>query len=307
MSKTAIVMKSVGSTYTLMDKESKEVFESGIRGRLRLKGMRTTNPVAVGDRVEYEIDDTGEALIVEIHPRKNYIIRRASNLSKESHIIASNLDQAVMVATLTMPVTSVEFIDRFLVTCEAYSIPAVIVLNKIDLMEELREAVEEFHNIYELAGYRVIDVSAVTGENVDLVKELLHNRVTLLTGNSGVGKSTLINHIHPDYEIRTADISEYHQMGRHTTTFAQAYELPSGGYIIDTPGIKGFGLIDIEDEELYHFFPELMKYSEGCQFYNCVHVHEPRCAVIDAVERGEISESRYISYLKMLEEDGKYR
>lgn len=304
---TAIVMKSVGSTYTIKDKVTDEILESGIRGRIRLEGMRTTNPVAVGDRVDYEVDDYAEAVIVNIHPRRNYIIRRASNLSKESHIIASNLDSAMMVATLIMPETNFEFIDRFLVTCEAYSIPAAILLNKIDLLEGLEEAVEEFHEIYNLAGYEVIDVSAVTGENMDVVEGLLKNKVTLLTGNSGVGKSTLINYIQPEFEIKTAEISDYHLMGRHTTTFAQMYELEQGGYIIDTPGIKGFGLIDIEDDELYHFFPELMKYSEGCQFYNCTHTHEPKCAVRRAVIDGKISESRYINYLKMLEEDEKYR
>lgn len=304
---TAIVMKSVGSTYTIRDENTQEVFESGIRGRLRLRGVRTTNPVAVGDMVDYEVDEMGEAVIVDIHQRRNYIIRRASNLSKESHIIASNLDQAAIVVTLFMPVTNPEFVDRFLVTCEAYRIPATIILNKIDLLEDATDALEEFKHIYELAGYPVLCVSATTGENMEQFSDYLKDKTTLLSGNSGVGKSTLINEIEPNLDIRTAEISDFHHMGRHTTTFAEMYDLSQGGQIIDTPGIKGFGLIDIEDEELYHFFPELMKYSEGCQFYNCVHTHEPKCAVKQAVVDGEISESRYISYLKMLEEDEKYR
>lgn len=304
---TAIVMRSAGSSYTLLDSVTGETVESRLRGKLRLKGVRSTNPVAVGDKVDYEVDDYGESVITEIHPRKNYVIRRSPNLSKESHIIAANIDQAAIVVTLFSPVTNVEFIDRFLVTCEAYHIPVTIVLNKIDLAGETPEAVEEFKRIYDLAGYPVMEVSATENMGVEEFKEFLSGRTTLLSGNSGVGKSTLINLAEPEAEAKTSEISRSHHKGRHTTTFARMYPMSSGGYIIDTPGIKGFGLIDIDPDELYRYFPELMKYSSGCQYYNCTHVHEPGCAVIDAVQQGLISESRYISYLKTLEEDEKYR
>lgn len=309
MSKTgkAIVMRSAGSSYTLLDITTGEIIESRMRGKLRLKGVRSTNPVAVGDRVDYETDDYGESVITNIEPRKNYVIRRSPNLSKESHIIAANIDQAVLVVTLFSPATNVEFIDRFLVTCEAYHIPATIVLNKIDLAAQHPEAVNEFHSIYESAGYQVMEVSATENIGMNVLKEFVAGKTTLFAGNSGVGKSTLINLVEPTAKAKTAEISKYHHKGRHTTTFAKMYPIGNGGYIIDTPGIKGFGLIDIAPEELYRYFPELMKYSAKCQYYNCTHVHEPGCAVIGAVEAGAISESRYISYLKTLEEDEKYR
>lgn len=300
-------MSSTGSSYTILDKTNGEIAEAGIRGKLRLKGARSTNPVAVGDVVDYETEEGGESVITEIHPRTNYIIRRASNLSKESHIIAANMDQAALVVTLVAPETKTEFIDRFLVTCEAYRIPATIVLNKCDILREAPEYIEEFRNIYEPAGYPVIAVSATGGDNIEAFSGYLKGKTTLLSGNSGVGKSSLIKRIEPDADVRTADISKSHLKGRHTTTFARMYPLREGGYIIDTPGIKGFGLIDIEPDELWHFFPEMMKYAPGCQFYNCTHVHEPGCAVRQAVEEGEISESRYASYMKILEEDEKYR
>lgn len=303
----ALVLKSAGSLYTLRDEQTGHLSEARLRGKLRLKGVRSTNPVAVGDIVEYETDSYGESAITDIRPRRNYVIRRSPNLSKESHIIAANIDQAALVATLFEPETSCEFIDRFLVTCQAYSIPATILLNKHDLAGEFPEAIAQFRSIYERAGYRVMEVSALTGYNMDSLGEYLQGRTTLLSGNSGVGKSSLIRHFVPNEDVRTGEISGYHHKGKHTTTFARMYELGEGGYIIDTPGIKGFGLLEIEAGELYRFFPELMKYAPGCRYYNCTHIHEPGCAVTEAVAEGHISESRYISYLKILEEDEKYR
>lgn len=302
-----IVMHSTGSAYTVRDSVSGAVVDCRIRGKLRLAGARSTNPVAVGDVVDYELDPDGLGVITAIHSRTNYIIRRSSNLSKESHILAANIDQAALVVTLIQPETKFEFIDRFLVTCEAYKIPATIVLNKSDMLRKFPEAVEEFRQVYAPAGYRVLDVSGLTGDNVDVLKELLRDRTTLFSGNSGVGKSTLIKSLDPAANVRIAEISGYHHKGRHTTTFSRMYPLPFGGYIIDTPGIKGFGLIDIRPEELYRFFPEMMKYAAGCQYYNCTHTHEPDCAVKAALAAGEIAESRYVSYLKTLEEDEKYR
>lgn len=305
--RTAIVMRSAGSSYTLRDTATGALSEGRLRGKLRLRGVRSTNPVAVGDEVDYEVIEAGESVITAIHPRRNYIIRRSPNLSRESHIIAANLDQAVLVATLFMPETNTEFIDRFLVTCEAYGVPATIVLNKIDLAGRFPEVVEEFKDIYASAGYRVIGVSATEGTGMDELRLLLKDRTTLLSGNSGVGKSTLILALDPTADVRTGEISDYHHKGKHTTTFARMYPLAGGGDIIDTPGIKGFGLLDIEPAELYRFFPEMLRVGEQCQFYNCTHTHEPGCAVREAVEGGAISESRYVSYLKILEDDEKYR
>lgn len=304
---TGVVMRSTGSAYTVRDMESGQITECRIRGKLRLKGARSTNPVAVGDRVDYETDGTGTGIITAIHPRSNYIIRRASNLSKESHILAANIDQAALVVTLFDPEVRLEFIDRFLVTCEAYKISATLVLNKIDMCKGFPEEVAAFRHIYQLAGYGVLEVSGHTGENLSRLEQLLNGKTTLFSGNSGVGKSTLIKAIDPQAEVRTAEISDYHHKGRHTTTFATMYPLPQGGYIIDTPGIKGFGLIDIGPEELYQYYPEMMKYAAGCQYYNCTHTHEPGCAVQQAVAEGNIAESRYVSYIKTLEEDEKYR
>ena len=316
---TAVVMRSTGSWYEVRDADG-QVLKARLRGRLRLSGSRSTNPVVVGDRVECTVDENDEAWIEQVLPRDNYIIRRSSNLSRESHIIAANLDQAIVVATLFSPVTAPEFIDRFLVTCEAYRIPAAIVLNKIDLAlaEGFGEAVRHFVAVYEGAGYRVMLTSAATGEGVDALRDYLQGRTTLVSGNSGVGKSTLIKAVSPGLDIRIGEISRAHAKGMHTTTFSQMYPLAGGGgnahgelsadsYIIDTPGIKGFGLIDIGGGELYHYFPDLMRVAPGCQYYNCTHTHEPGCAVVRAVESGEISEERYVSYLKMLEEDEKYR
>lgn len=300
-----VVLRATGSLYEVLLGE--RTVSCRIRGRLRLKGVRSTNPVVVGDIVRCERDETGETVIADVEPRRNYIIRRASNLSKESHIIAANLDQALLVATLFSPETAPEFIDRFLVTCEAYKVPVTILLAKADLARTAPEAMAAFHDTYERAGYRVIDVSATEGEGVDTVRDLLRGRTTLLSGNSGVGKSTLVAAVERTAEVRTAEISRSHHKGRHTTTFSTMYPLSEGGYIIDTPGIKGFGLIDIDDAELAHYFPEMMRWLPECRYYNCSHTHEPDCAVIEAVERGDIAMSRYESYLKILDEDDKYR
>ena len=299
------VIRSTGSWYEVLSEGSR--LQCRIRGKLRLKGVRSTNPVVVGDVVTVEADEQGGYVISAIEPRRNYIIRRASNLSKESHIIASNVDQALLVVTLFSPQTAMEFVDRFLVTCEAYKVPVTILLAKIDLARQHPEAVEEFHSIYESAGYRIVEVSATEGEGVDQVRELLRGKTTLLSGNSGVGKSTLVAAVEPGLDIKTGEISQSHHKGKHTTTFSTMYPLAEGGYIIDTPGIKGFGLIDIDDAELAHYFPEMMRFLPDCRFYNCSHTHEPGCAVVEAVKRGEISYPRYESYLKIMDEDDKYR
>ena len=299
-----LVMRATGSWYEVLHEG--EVLRCRMRGKLRLRGVRSTNPVVVGDTVHCECGDDGEWVIVDIAPRHNYIIRRASNLSKESHIIASNIDRAMLVVTLVEPVTAVEFIDRFLVTCEAYKVPVTILLAKIDLLRETPEMIEQFHHVYEGAGYEVIDISATEGIGVERVKAMLSGKTTLLSGNSGVGKSTLIGAIDPTIEIRTGEISDSFHKGKHTTTFSTMYRT-ADGFIIDTPGVKGFGLIDIDDKELWHYFPEMISRAGECKFFNCTHTHEPHCAVIEAVKREEIAFSRYESYLKILDEDDKYR
>ena len=300
---TATVVRATGSWYDVL--HDGETVRCRIRGRLRLKGVRSTNPVVVGDEVACEADEGGDYVIADILPRRNYVIRRASNLSKESHIIAANVDQALLVVTLFSPVTAPEFIDRFLVTCEAYKVPVTILLSKLDLQEA--EAVAEFRAVYEGAGYRVLEVSVRESRGVEEVRELLAGRTTLVSGNSGVGKSTLIQAIDPSLDIRTGEISESHHKGRHTTTFSTMYPLAGGGAVIDTPGIKGFGLIDIDEAELWHYFPEMMRVAPACHFYNCTHTHEPGCAVTEAVKAGEIAWPRYESYLKIRDEDEKYR
>ena len=299
---TATVVRATGSWYDVLHDGA--MLRCRIRGKLRLKGVRSTNPVVVGDEAVCEADG-GDCVIVDIVPRRNYVIRRASNLSKESHIIAANVDQALLMVTLRSPETPKEFADRFLVTCEAYKVPAAILLSKIDLQDA--EVVAEFRAVYEGAGYRVLEVSAKEGRGVEEVRELLAGRTTLVSGNSGVGKSTLIQTIDPSLDIRTGEISDSHHKGRHTTTFSTMYPLAEGGAVIDTPGIKGFGLLDIGDAELWHYFPEMMRVAPGCRFYNCTHTHEPGCAVVEAVKAGEIAWSRYESYLKILDDDEKYR
>lgn len=300
---TGVVMRATGSWYEVAGDGRR--IRCRIRGRLRLRGVRSTNPVVVGDEVECLADENGDWTIVDIRPRRNYVIRRASNLSKESHIIAANLDRALLLATLRSPATPPEFVDRFLVTCEAYKVPVTILLSKADLQDP--GALEAFRAVYEGAGYEVVEVSTEDGRGIDRVRELLAGRTTLLSGNSGVGKSTLVRAIDPSLDIRTGEISESHGKGRHTTTFSTMYPLAGGGAVIDTPGIKGFGLLDIDDAELWHYFPEMLRTAAGCRFYNCTHTHEPGCAVAEAVRRGTIDAGRYESYLKILDEDDKYR
>lgn len=299
-----IVISSTGSWYEVDTEHGR--LSCRIRGRLRLKGVRSTNPVVVGDRVVVEPDGDSSA-IVEIIPRRNYVIRRASNLSKESHIIAANVDHALLIVTLHAPSTPKEFVDRFLVTCEAYKVPVTIVLGKADtLTDEAAEEATEFTAIYEDAGYEVIRLSSMTGEGIEQIRAMLAGHTTLVAGNSGVGKSTLVGSIDPTLDIRTGEISESHHKGKHTTTFSTMYPI-EGGYIIDTPGIKGFGLIDIDSKELCRYFPEMMRLAPDCRFYNCTHTHEPGCAVQEAVKEGTVAWSRYESYLKILDEDDKYR
>ena len=300
---TATVVRATGSWYDVLHDGA--MLRCRIRGKLRLKGVRSTNPVVVGDEAVCEADEGGDYVIADILPRRNYVIRRASNLSKESHIIAANVDQALLMASLRSPETPTEFVDRFLVTCEAYKVPVTILLSKLDLQDA--EAVAEFRAVYEGAGYRVLEVSVREGRGVEEVRELLAGRTTLVSGNSGVGKSTLIQAIDPSLDIRTGEISESHHKGRHTTTFSTMYPLAGGGAVIDTPGIKGFGLIDIDEAELWHYFPEMMRVAPACRFYNCTHTHEPGCAVTEAVKAGEIAWPRYESYLKIRDEDEKYR
>lgn len=284
--------------------------ECKIKGNFRLKGIRSTNPIAVGDRVCIVPNAEGTAFITEIEDRKNYIIRRASNLSKQSHIIAANVDACMLVVTVNYPETSTTFIDRFLASAEAYRVPVNLVFNKVDLYseDELRY-LDGLVNLYTHIGYPCYRISAANGEGVDALKEDLQGKITLFSGHSGVGKSTLINYLLPDQQLKTGEISSVHNKGMHTTTFSEMYPLGENGYIIDTPGIKGFGTFDMKDEEVGHYFKEIFEFSAHCKYGNCTHRHEPGCAVREAVENHYISQSRYNSYLNILEdkEEGKYR
>ena len=304
-----LVIKNTGSWYTVKTVEG-SVVECKIKGNFRLKGIRSTNPVAVGDHVEIELNSQNTAFITAIGDRKNYIIRKSQNLSKQSHIIAANVDQAFLVVTVERPQTSTTFIDRFLATAEAYSVPVVLVFNKTDLLDDsLMRYQRMMIDLYETVGYKCVAVSAETGEGMDELMEMLRDRITLLSGHSGVGKSTMINRLLPGVNLRTAEISDAHNTGMHTTTFSEMLPLPGGGYIIDTPGIKGFGTFDMEPEELTSYFKEIFRFSKDCRFSNCTHTHEPGCAVLKAVEDHYIAASRYQSYLSLLEDkDGnKYR
>lgn len=303
------VIKNTGFWYTVLTDDGREV-DSKVKGNFRLKGIRSTNPVAVGDGVEICVNAEGQALITAIDDRRNYIVRRSTNLSKQSHIIAANVDQAFLVVTVAHPETATTFIDRFLASAEAYSVPVVLVFNKTDLLsDEERRYQELMVRLYETVGYECRHVSAATGEGTDDLRTLLGDRVTLLSGNSGVGKSTLLNLLIPGAGARVADISDAHDTGMHTTTFSEMMPLPGGGWIIDTPGIKGFGSFDMEPEEIGSYFKEIFKFSKDCRFNNCTHTHEPGCAVRKAVEDHYIAESRYRSYLSMLQDkdENKYR
>ena len=336
----ATVVKHTGSHYLLAQLPQWDLFPAVLRGKIRLKGSTATNPVAVGDHVTFSVDVPEEAFVQEggvltddgrrvsmeylilenpaaitaVQPRKNYIIRKSTNLSRQSHIIAANLDRAFIIATIDYPEIKLPFLDRILVTCEVYNIPVTIVLNKVDLYRESHaEMLEAFHEIYEGAGYPVIEVSALTGEGVETLRYACRGHVSLFSGVSGVGKSSLIKALDPSLDPRVGEISDVHLQGKHTTTFYEMYALTenereeSVGFIVDTPGLRGFGLVDLKKEEIALYFPEMLKVSENCRFAPCTHTHEPGCAVKEAVEAGEISYDRYSSYLGMLDEEGKYR
>lgn len=330
---SGMVIKNTGSSYGVLAGDGREI-DCRIKGNFRLKGIRTTNPVAVGDRVKVAVNPDGTAYITEIEQRKNYIIRRASNLSKEASILAANVDQACLVFTLSHPATSTTFIDRFLATAEAYRVPVTLVVNKVDLLDSgstpdeetaemtysditptddadcsEHELLEAITYLYESIGYKVLHVSARTGQGIEQLRELLENKITLVSGNSGVGKSTLINRLIPGLNLKTAHISDVHDTGMHTTTFSEMFRLPQGGWIIDTPGVRGFGTIEFDPHEVSHFFPEIFRIGAGCRYGDCTHTHEPQCAVLAALAENRIARSRYNSYLSILadSEPDKYR
>jgi ribosome biogenesis GTPase len=308
--KKGIVIKSTGSWFTVKS-ENNELINCKIKGKFRIQGIKSTNPVAVGDQVEFSVlEDDYECtgLITNIIDRKNYIIRKSTNLSKQSQIIASNIDQAFLVVTINYPITTTTFIDRFLVSAEAYRIPCSLIFNKTDrYSQEQTEYMNSLISIYSELGYRCLKTSAKKNIGISELKEIMKNKTNVFSGHSGVGKSTIINMIQPGLNLKTKEISDYHLSGKHTTTFSEMFELNFGGYIIDTPGIKGFGMLEMEKWEISHYFPEMFKLLNLCQYYNCSHTHEPDCAVKNAVDEGKIAESRYLSYLGLLEDDEKYR
>lgn len=312
-----LVIRNTGYSYTVKAEDG-NIFDCKVKGNFRIRGIRTTNPVAIGDRVEFtpekpadaDIEQARQGLITALEDRKNYIIRKSTNLSKQSHIIAANVDLCFLIVTVTQPETSLTFIDRFLASAEAYRVPVTLVFNKVDVVDdEWQEYLDGVIRLYETIGYECRRISAKTGEGVEELRKELSGKIVCLSGNSGVGKSTLINALYPNLNLRTSEISDAYNTGKHTTTFSEMYEVEDGGYIIDTPGIKGFGTFNMQKEEIGHYFREIFHFSSGCRFNNCTHTHEPHCAVLEAVERHDISESRYNSYLSMLEDEkeDKYR
>jgi len=305
-----IVMRTTGLWCTVMDETTRQTYECRIRGNLRLRGIKSTNPVAVGDRVEYTVRADGQdGLVQEIAPRKNFIVRRSVKLSKRTHILAANIDTAFLVVTLDFPPTSTTFIDRFLATARAYRIDAVLLFNKIDLYDDdALSRVEELETLYRNIGYPSLRTSARTGENIDQLREKMQHRTTMFSGHSGSGKSSLVNAVESTLNLKTAEISTVHHQGQHTTTFAQMFPLSFGGYVVDTPGIRGFGLVDMDPHEVGDYFPEIFALKGDCRFHDCLHTDEPDCAVVRAVKQGRIAPSRYMSYLGILsEDDGPYR
>lgn len=303
------VIKSSGSVYGVRAIDG-TVVDCRVKGNFRLKGIRSTNPVAVGDNVIFDMREDGTAYIVDILERKNYIVRKASNLSKQSHILAANLDLCFLIVTVSHPVTATTFIDRFLASAEAYRVPVVIVFNKTDLYNNTeQEELEYLTALYESIGYRCLHTSTVTNSGIDTLKEMMQGKTSLFAGNSGVGKSSLVNAISPEIAAKVGEISKTHDTGMHTTTYTEMFEFMPDSYIVDTPGVKGFGTFDMEVEEISHYFVEFFELSKDCRYGNCTHTHEPGCAVLEALEKGEIAPSRYQSYLSMLEdkEEGKYR
>ena len=298
-----IIIKSTGSWYQVLDQESGKIYEARIRGKFKLIKTRLTNPLAVGDFVEFSLEQDGIVWVTKIEPRKNYLIRKAVNLSKEAHIIASNIDIGCILFTLKMPETSLGFLDRFLVCCEAYDIKPLILFNKADLLDrEELEYAEDIATVYQSIGYDSLFVSSVSGLNMESLREILKDKTSVFFGHSGSGKSTLVNALNPEVNLKTGDISDIHLKGKHTTTFAQMHFWPFGGQVIDTPGVREFAMIDVEKEEIQHYFPEIFSISENCKFNNCLHINEPKCAVLDALEHEEILESRYATYIKLMEE-----
>jgi len=303
LSLKGIVIKSTGSWYKVYT-DDREMIDCVMKGKFRLKGLKTTNPISVGDKVEFDLNEDGSGVIHAIEERKNYIIRKSVNLSKQAHIIASNVDRAYLVVTCSKPPTSTGFIDRFLITAEAYSIPVTLLFNKIDLYDDQAFALmEAYQTLYEGIGYTCLGISAKEGKGLEPITAQMTNQISLLSGHSGVGKSTLINKLIPGLEIKTAEISDYHKKGVHTTTFAEMHLLEQGGFLVDTPGIKGFGLVEIPKEELHHYFKEFFELLPHCKFHNCLHLNEPGCAVKKGVSNGEVSADRYENYLMMYHED----
>ena len=298
-----LITKSTGSWYQVMDRDTGNTYEARIRGKFKLIKTRLTNPLAVGDYVEYQLEQDDVAWITKIEPRRNYLIRKSVNLSKESHIIASNIDRACFIYTLKRPDTSLGFLDRFLACCEAYNIHPIILFNKTDLLfSEEMALMEDIENIYKELGYETLKISSYSGQNLDVLKSKIKDKVSVFFGHSGSGKSTLVNALQPDLDLKTAVISETHLKGKHTTTFAQMFFWDFGGSVIDTPGVREFAMIDVEKEEIQHYFPEIFQTGRNCKFHNCMHINEPKCAVLDAVEEGDIEASRYMTYLRIMEE-----